>query len=643
MQPLKYIRLSFYFMPFLQYLYFFKYPLDKKAQAYIMCKDFPKKILKGDGIMKKQSPQGVDNCNQLFNENKGHPIKIILNFYRGQIQTLIKSTFFLTLQNLPLWLIPIITSNIINIVTYPENHTSGDIWVNAAVLAAFILQNIFSTYNVSKIYDRLIRRIEYSLRSSLIEKLQRLSIMYHKNTSSGKLQSKIMRDCENIETLLATMYRNLFIILVSIIIAVVITIRKCPIVMLFFLLMVPAEILMLKCLRKGIRQRNNRFRSEIETTQSNVSEMIELILVTRAHGLQSREIKKMDSRLGAVMNAGYSLDKTNNLFSACTWVLMQMANLSCLAFTGYLAFRGKITVGEVVLYQTYFGQIVNNINGLLNLYPQITKGMESINSIGEVLYEERIETNNSILPISEIKGNVEFRDIYYKYDDSSKWILNNYNLKVKAGESIAFVGGSGAGKSTILNLLIGFDRPQEGKILIDGINMQNLDINEFRSHIAVVPQNTILFSGTIRDNITYGIDNVTDERLWEILRDVGLDDIVSGLPGGLNTYLGEHGGNMSGGQRQRISIARALLRDPKIIIFDEATSALDSVSEKKVQIAVDKMMKHCTTFLVAHRLSTIKNADRIAVIENGSISEIGTYDELMKKQGAFYYLKKLQE
>lgn len=593
--------------------------------------------------MKSRQHSNDGDYTRLFLENRGHPLKILFNFYKGQTVSILKSIFLCTMQNLPLWFIPIITSNIINTVTYPDEHTIAVICLNAAVLTVFLLQNIFSTYGVSKVYDKLIRHIEYALRSSLIQKLQELSIMFHKNTNSGKLQSKIMRDCENIEALLSMIFRNFFIIVISMLIAIGVTLFKCPVVMLFFLFMVPAEIILLKVLRKTIQRKNNEFRSEIENAQSDVSEMIELIPVTRAHGLQSREIQKMDCRLNSVMGTGYSLDKTNNLFGACSWVLMQTANLACLSFSGYLAYKGKITVGEVVLYQTYFSQIVGNINSLLNLYPQITKGLESINSVGEILAEEHVEINNSLIPLDNIQGQVEFRNVYYKYEDSSEWTLKNLNLSVKAGESIAFVGGSGSGKSTILNLLIGFDRPQEGKILIDGINMQNIDINKFRSHIAVVPQNTILFSGTVRDNITYGTTGVTDAQIWEILKDVGLDDIVASFPAKLNTQLGEHGGKMSGGQRQRISIARALLRNPEIIIFDEATSALDSVSEQKVQQAVERMMKHCTTFLVAHRLSTIKNADRIAVIENGTISEIGSYGELMKKEGAFYKLKKLQE
>lgn len=593
--------------------------------------------------MQKSTAKDVEKCIKNFNENKGHPIKILLKLHSGEGLQLFASLLMDILKVMPSWVIPVVTANIIDIATYTDQHSLSEIWINAAILALCLLQNIFSTYGLSVVYDRLVRKIEFTLRGCLVEKLQQLSIMYHKNTSSGKLQSKIMRDCENIVVMLEGMFRGLTECLLSFTVVITITLYRCPMVMLFFLAVIPVEMIMMKVFRHCIKKSNYRYRSEVETAQSNVSEMLELIPVTRAHGIQQREIRKMENKFETVKNAGYSLDKINSFFGACLWVVMQMANLTCLVFMGYMAYRKKITVGECVLYQTYFGQIVGYVNTLLNIYPTLSKGNESINSIAEVICEEKVEVNNSILPLEKMKGKVVFRDVCYKYDDSPTLVLNNFSLEVNRGESVAFVGGSGAGKSTILNLLIGYDKPCEGKILIDGINMENLDLNEFRSNIAVVPQNTVLFSGTVRDNITYGIDGVTDEMLWNVLCDVGLDDVVKSLPNGIETYLGEHGGNLSGGQRQRISIARALLRKPKLIIFDEATSALDSASEKKVQAAVDNMMKHCTTFLVAHRLSTVRNADRIAVIERGSIVEIGSYDELMEKKGAFWQLKMLQE
>lgn len=592
--------------------------------------------------MIKRSNAMVSDCIKNFTENKGHPFKIMLGFYKGEGWTLVKSAMAILMQYMPVWIVPVVTTEIINAVTY-KNRTISYIWLCAAIAFVSIVQNVFSAFAVSKIYDKLTRRIEYSLRRSIIEKLQQLSMVFHKNTSSGMLQSKVMRDCENVEMMLAGLFRNIVSIVANLAVAIFMTMTKSPVVMVFFVVVIPVEIALLKTMGRRVKKKNARFRTEMEKTQSDVSEMIEMIPVTRAHGLQKREVKSIDRRLGSVMDAGYHLDKTNNFFAASSWVVMQIAKLSCLAFTGVMAYKGEISVGEVVLYQTYFGQILECVNTLINLYPQLTKGAESINSISEILNDENVETDNAIVPLNDMKGSVEFKDIRFKYEDSERWILNNFNLKVEPGQSIAFVGGSGAGKSTILNLLIGFDRPQEGKIMIDGINMINLDMTEYRNQIAVVPQNTILFSGTLKDNVTYGLDDISDEQVEEVLKAVGLDELVNDLPIGIYTELGERGGKLSGGQRQRISIARALLRSPKIIIFDEATSALDSVSEQKVQLAVDNMMKKCTTFLVAHRLSTVKNADCIVVVKDGTITEIGTYDELMAKKGEFYELKKLQD
>jgi ATP-binding cassette subfamily B protein len=245
--------------------------------------------------------------------------------------------------------------------------------------------------------------------------------------------------------------------------------------------------------------------------------------------------------------------------------------------------------------------------------------------------------------INKIDGNFEFKQVHFHYKDSDNEILNELNLSVKAGETIAFVGKSGAGKSTILNLIIGFIHPTEGTVLLDGKDLNKIDLKSYRTNLAVVPQNSILFSGTIRENITYGLPSVTEKQLEKAVEDANLVELIDSLPEGLDTKISEHGSNLSGGQRQRISIARALIRNPKIIILDEATSALDSISEQKIQIAINNLVKNRTTFIVTHRLSTIRNADRIAFIKDGKCTEIGSYDELIEKQGDFYQLRNLQE
>ena len=243
--------------------------------------------------------------------------------------------------------------------------------------------------------------------------------------------------------------------------------------------------------------------------------------------------------------------------------------------------------------------------------------------------------------MKKLDGSYEFKDVYFKYDDKTP-VLNGFSLTVKPGETVALVGESGSGKSTVLNLVIGFNKPESGSFKIDGIDAGDIDMRSYRRFISVVPQNSILFSGTIRENITYGRRHVTDELLNYAVKAARLESVIEKLPDGLDTMVGEHGAKLSGGQRQRISIARAIIRNPRVIIFDEATSALDSVTESEIQKAIENLTENRTTFIVAHRLSTIKNADKIAVVDNGRCVEYGTYDELMAKKGQFYRLKQMQ-
>lgn len=584
-----------------------------------------------------------DDFINTYAKNKNQPFKIIRDFFRGSELRILLSVLTVLGKFSIVVILPIVTSNVINIATNAESNAPFALIKNLIFVFCFLILNIFCTYKLATVFDKLVRSIEGTLRGTMVRKIQQLSISFHNKMQSGKLLSKIMRDVENIEVFLTQGFMSLTEITINITAALIITLNRSPIVFLFFVLAIPVAVFTVNAFKKPLRITNNEYRREIENTQATVSEMIELIPVTRAHGLQELEEEKIENRLKHIVDKGHNLDKINRLFGSISWTTFQAFQLLCLTFTGYLAYRDIITVGDVVLYQTYFGQLVGQISNLINMYPILTKGIDSINSVGDIITATEIENNGKILPLGEISGNVEFCDVCYKYSDSDKVVLSDLSFSVKAGESIAFVGDSGSGKTTILSLLIGFAQPDSGRILIDRYNMKNIDLNEYRTQIAVVPQNTVLFSGTVRENITYGLKNITDREIMDVIKDVGLDDVIANMPNGIDSPLNEHGANLSGGQRQRISIARALLRKPKIIIFDEATSALDSASEKKVQLATEKMMERCTTFLVAHRLSTIKNADKIAVIKEGRICEIGSYEELMAKQGEFYNLKKMQE
>ncbi|MGM9551471.1 MAG: ABC transporter ATP-binding protein [Clostridia bacterium] len=583
-----------------------------------------------------------DSLIESFKRNKNHSLKTLLSLYKGNYIKMLFALVFFIIKRSPEWVLPIVTANIINIATSPSEHTLNQLILNTAVMVFFILQNVPTNYIYFRTYRYVIRSVESKLRQALVRKMQQLSITYHKEMQSGRLQSKIMRDVEAVETLSTQFFIGMLQIVMDLAVALFITGTKNIAVLFFFLLTVPFAVLLITLFRKRIRKRNNEFRREMEETSAMVMEMVELIPVTRAHGLQNYEIHRMGTQMKKVASKGLKLDVIQELFGSMTWVTFQIFQLACLSFTGYLAFTNRITVGEVVLYQSYYSIIVHQVSNLVGLLPSMSKGLESVRSIGDVLSAMDVENNSGKKNLRDIKGDIDFSSVSFTYHNAESPVLDDFSLKVHQGETVALVGESGAGKTTILNLIMGFNQPTKGLITIDENDITKINLNSLRHHLAVVPQNTILFSGTLRDNITYGMDNVTEDKLSEVLDAANLTELVSSLPDGLDTMINEHGSNLSGGQRQRISIARALIRDPKIIILDEATSALDTISERKIQASIDTLCKNRTTFIVAHRLSTIRNADKIAVIENGKCVEQGSFEALLAKKGKFYELNKMQ-
>jgi ATP-binding cassette subfamily B protein len=594
----------------------------------------------------KTAPRKVVDTESWFMESyrryQGHPIKILISLYKGNYHKFVLAVICFFIKHACVWVLPIITANIINDVTTGNPDTLRNIIFYAGLETGLIAVNIPANYLYTAYKSLATRYVETGLRKALIRKLQQLSIAYHVETQSGRLQSKIMRDVEAVETLSTQMFLSILNIALNIGVALVVTASKSKIVFVFFLLTAPVAAITMVSFRGAMRKRNTEFRKEMEETSARVMEMVELVPVTRAHALEDEEVEKMSGQLFTVAEKGYKLDLIQALFGSVGWAIFQVFQVICLAFTGYLAINGKIMAGDITLYQSYFATVVNQVSAIVTLLPTITKGIESVNSIGEVLLSEDIEENDGKEVIETVEGVFDFCDVDFHYKNNENKVLNKLNLHVNKGETIAFVGESGAGKSTILNLVIGFHMADSGKVLLDGKDLKEIDLRSYRKYLAVVPQTSILFSGTIRENITYGNENVTEEQLAEVVKAANLSELINSLPDGLESMVGEHGGKLSGGQRQRIAIARALIRNPQVIVLDEATSALDSISEKLIQEALENLTRGRTTFIVAHRLSTIRNADKIAVIADGHCVEYGTFEELMEQKGEFYRMKMIQ-
>jgi ATP-binding cassette subfamily B protein len=572
---------------------------------------------------------------------KTRAIRTLWRLYTGQRVNLLLSLIFYVIKHSPVWIMSVLTADMINIVSNPEADLRW-FWIDAAVLSVAVLQNIATqTLHVS-FMSRSSRLMEAGLRGTMMRKLQRLSMSYHTELRSGKLQAKVLRDVEQIELLSKQIMYSFLPAILNIIVAIAIAAAANPAVASLFVALLPVGGGLIWFFRSHIRRRNRDFRRQIEEMSGAVAESVEMLPVTKAHGLEDAEMEKISGTLANLRGKGYRLDITEAVFGASSWATFTLLQVVCLTFTCLMALKGQIRIGDVVMYQGLFGSIMMAVNSLIMIYPQFARGFESIHSVAEVLASTETEEYRGTKVLEPVRGEFRFENVHFRYMDTDRHVLNGFTLHVKPGEVIALVGESGAGKSTVLNLAIGFYRPYAGRILLDGVPFDELDMRAYRRQIAVVPQHTVLFSGTIRQNITYGLTNVSEEELERVIRMANLEDVIAMMSDGLDTMIGEHGGKLSGGQRQRIAIARAMIRNPRVIFLDEATSALDNISEHIVQKAMRELIRGRTTFIVAHRLSTIRDADRIVVMKNGRIQEVGSYEELLERRGMFYQLRQMQ-
>jgi ATP-binding cassette subfamily B protein len=570
------------------------------------------------------------------------PVLSLLRLFRPYRGSMLLATVVFIVKDSPIWILPILTGNIIDVVV--EHQPLSQLWLNAGIAAIILLMNYPLNIVYVHLFSNAIRHVAADLRNGMSSRLQLLTIGFHSRTSAAVIQSKVVRDAENVELAMNQSYGVGLSAICVLVGALISTAIRVPAFVLVFVVIVPIAAALLILLRRRSSRLNESLRREIEHFSSRVGEMAALMPITRAHALEDVALARVSTSVEDVRSAAVALDKFNGRFGSITWISYQTLGVFCLVAAAFAALTGivPITPGEVVLLSGYFTILTGSIVNLLNLLPVMTKARESMRSIAEVMQEADVELNAGRQPVAAVTGELRFDELSFSYPGTSRAALSAIDLTITPGETVAFVGPSGSGKSTLLNVVLGFLRPTGGRLLLDGVDMQTLDLRTFRSRVSVVPQESVLFEGSIRDNVTYGLRDISDQVVLDALRDANALEIVDALPDGWDTVVGERGARLSGGQRQRIAIARALIRNPRVLLLDEATSALDGESERLVQDAVERLMGGRTTLIVAHRLSTIRAADRIAVLDRGKLVEVGTHDELLARGGRYSKLHSAQ-
>lgn len=514
-------------------------------------------------------------------------------------------------------------------------------YIAIGIVVTFTIRGIFY-YGQSYLVSFVGQRVIIDVRDVLFQKFQRLPLAYFDKRQTGEIMSYLTNDVGAMQSALVDQLIELVTetsILIGSLVMMVYLDWKLS---LLTLITIPLVGEAMKLFGRSLKASSHVIQERLADITSLMQESISAIRVVKSFVREGYEIERFHNQNELNFQATMKNVHLTSLLTPTVEFLAAVAVTVIVWFGGYEVVNGKISAGSLVAFLTYAVNLANPVKRISRVYGNIQKAMAAVDRVFAVLdLEETVADRLEAKELPAVKGNIEVKDVTFCYNEGVP-ALTDINFAAKPGEMIAFVGPSGAGKSTITNLIPRFYDVTEGQIFIDGLDIRDVKLDSLRKQIGIVPQETILFSTTVRENIRYGRLEATDEEVVAAAKAANAHEFIMEMPEGYDTKIGERGLNLSGGQRQRIAIARAILKDPRILILDEATSALDTESEKIVQAALDKLMVGRTTFVIAHRLSTIFQADQIYVIDAGKIVESGTHEELLKLGGLYSNLYNIQ-
>jgi len=553
------------------------------------------------------------------------------------IAVIILSVLASAMSSAPAWL----SKKFVDDVLIKQNKEMF-LWIIGGIFAATVIKVITSYYSevVSNFVTETIKR---EIKIDIFSHLEKLPINYFKKKKLGDTLSKLTNDTTSLGRIGFIIF-DMFKELLTVIILTAILFKVDYILALISLVLLPLIIRVVRKYTKKIRKYGRERQDTTGKVTAFTQETLSGIFVIKAFNNTDFVIDKYKDLTKEEFEQAYKTTKIKAKVSPINEVITTFMVLLVVLYGGYqILVTKKITSGDLISFVTALGLMHQPLKRLISKNNDLQDSLPSADRVVEI-FDEKIETDvfGEAVKFDEKIQNIKFENVNYKYDDSNEYVLKNVNLDVKAGEIVAFVGKSGSGKTTLVNLLARFFNTDEGSVTVNGVNIKNIPLGIYRNKFAIVPQETFLFGGTIKENISFGKE-VTDEEIITAAKMANAYNFIQeDLPNKFETEVGERGALLSGGQKQRIAIARALIKNPEIMILDEATSALDSESEKLVQDALDSLMEGRTTFVIAHRLSTIVRADKIVVMDNGEIKEMGTHSELIAMNGIYKNLYDIQ-
>jgi len=568
-----------------------------------------------------------------------------LDFIRPYRWSLVGGMILLFLTSMIFMVMPWLIGQMVDVAQGKAEHTYTLKDIGWGLIILLVSQGVIS-YTRVILFANVSEKGTADLRKALYKKMTSLPITFFEENKVGDLISRLTADVEKLYSTfsitLAEFLRQIIILVVGILFLAITT----PKLSLIMLLTIPFVVVSAIFFGRYIRKLSKKRQKQLADSNSILGETLQAIQVVKAFANEMFEVKRYDTSINSVVKIAMQYARGRALFATFIITILFGALFFIIWQGALMVQNGTISAGELVAFVTYTFIIGGSIASLGNFYPEILGAFGATERVREILNtpsEVDLENHPTITP-QKIMGNIEYKNVHFTYPTRPDIpILKGIDIKIEAGQKVALVGPSGVGKSTIIQLLLQFYKISEGDILVDGKSIFGQNIRDFRNNLALVPQEVILFGGTIRENILYGKEDATEEEIIKATRQSNSWEFIQSFPEGLETIVGERGVKLSGGQRQRIAIARAILKNPAILLLDEATSSLDAESERLVQDALNNLMEGRTSIIIAHRLATIRDVDTIYVLNKGIVEEQGTHDELsIIEEGLYSSLAKLQ-